>query len=615
MQHDLNMLEVGPVFDSTVHTAQLLTLLFFAMTFAPGLPLLMPLCCFTFIMYFNIDKYLLCRFYQKPPQLGDAAIKIVINYLPWAAVIRLAIACWMFGNENIIPVFESSAGQADSVSQLRDQGGAGSVGAYLFRENTLPLFVLMMIVVAGKLLALFFEHVPVFWICKFFFIVVREMTRSNRYKHLKKQDSVDHFTVHPWELVKTGDLNRQQVAPFTGEYMRFVKHKDEIPDTCLDMCSYAYLTKMDEAELEDGWEVRNSGDYVIKLKVWTNVKKRSKHKRGDIKKTYEVVADHRCATYNIEKIPKYMIPMQGLREGTMSMMENQIRAQQDKNVVDAMIYETFDAGNMESNVIANYNKRKTLKPGETMPVAHTKALLSAALYEEDDEDGEDEEESPPKTADKTKPVPMQGKGGNSRGVAIEDSAADSFHLPPPAAGPSRSPHGRNTPLTATPNSITAITAAKSKTPYGAPPSALPAYLVPGADEHEQAVEEHKPYFPKSRSQGASSDQGDYSDPSGHKPYFPPARSGKDYSGEESSGKKKKKDKKNKIKKEGSNHSGHSGHSRAGSQEYELTPVSRPSPKPAIQPTHSYEYEEDESDFIEAPHGGDFDDGGGVGGLV
>jgi hypothetical protein len=80
MQKDLNALMVGDVFDSTDHAAQLLTLLFFAMIYSSGLPLLIPLCCFAFILYFRVDKFLVCRYFQKPPNIGDAVIRRLLTY-------------------------------------------------------------------------------------------------------------------------------------------------------------------------------------------------------------------------------------------------------------------------------------------------------------------------------------------------------------------------------------------------------------------------------------------------------------------------------------------------------------------------------------------------------
>jgi hypothetical protein len=387
----------------------------------------------------------------------------------------------------------------------------------------------------------------------------------------------------------------------------------------MQMCSYAYLTNIAEAELEDGWEMRHQGDFVIKVKVWKEVKRKSKHKRGDLKKTYEVIADHRCATYNIEKIPAYVIPMQGLREGTLSMMEYQIRDQQEKNVVDAMLYEAFDSGNLESNVVANYKKRKTGMPGDIEALTSKAAARRAknAVIEEDEED--DYEEDEPVNDKPIKPKPtIQTK--NSRGVAVENPS-DSFYL---TDGSTPTPHGApqnqhsyglgassgGTPHAtgATVGNISMVT--KSKDKYGAPPPpSVPAYLaVPPDDELENAPKEvHKAYFPKSRSAGQSSDEGD----GGHKAYFPPSRSGDSHEDHH----KKKKDKKHKHKKD--------------SREIELPAVAAPSPHSSHAPksshsahssapsAYSYEgYEEDPyGDDYGGYAGGDYDDGGGVSGLV
>ena len=631
MQHDLNMLEVGPVFDSTTHTAQLLTLLFFAMTFAPGLPLLMPLCCFAFILYFRIDKYLLCRFYQKPPHYGDAAIRIVISQLPWAAVLRLAIGCWMLGNNNILPVetnpYPSTASSSDDDAVEGDNGG---VAGHITRSNTLPLLVFMLILICVKATLKFFEFVPLYAVLKCCFLVFREM-ESHRNAAKIQQASInmneDMMSIHPWELVKSGDLRRQQIAPFTGDYLRLIKHKDEIPDTCMQMCSYAYLTNVDEAEIEDGWEVRHQGDFVIKVKTWTNVRKKSKHKRGDLKKTHEVIADHRCATYNIEKIPTYVVPMQGLREGTMSLMEYQIRDQRDRNAVDAMLYNAFDAGNLESNVIANYNKRKTGHGDELDAEAAQKAAAKHKAMKEkiQEEEEEDELDYSIENNAKIKPT-LQTKGGRSGGVAVEN-LSDSFYMtdgltPTPHGAPKQpfsyggvsSKSNHSAPRGgATVGNISMTTASRSKSKDAS--SDLPAYLAMPPDEEMGEQEQHVPYFPKSRS-AASGDAGDNSGGGGggHKPYFPPARSSD--SGGDSSGHKKKKDKKHKHKK----------------REVELAPLQTSSaaaygqsaPDSSYSAGHnaySYDssyYEDDPygDAYAEVPYeGADFDDGGGVSGLV
>jgi hypothetical protein len=249
MQHDLNMLEVGPVFDSTDHTAQLLTLLFFAMLYAPGLPLLMPLCCFAFTLYFRVDKYLLCRYYQKPPHMGDAAIRLVVQYLPIAAVLRLGFACWMFSNQKILTTTSSASTQAYDtfLSTLRQSnGGFGIASVRLFQPNVFPLFCLLIIVLVGVFLIHFWKQLPVFWVFKMLEFVVQSLTRSAENIF---QNQNDMGTIEGWDLLRLKDPLRRQSAPFTGEYFRYVKHKDEIPDTCLQMFEYAYLTQLTETEV------------------------------------------------------------------------------------------------------------------------------------------------------------------------------------------------------------------------------------------------------------------------------------------------------------------------------------------------------------------------------
>ena len=257
MQYDLNQIEVGPVFDSTDHTAQLLILLFFAMTFSPGLPLLMPLMCLVFSLYFLVDKLLLCRHYQKPPQLGPSAIKVVTAYLPYAAILRLAVACWMYGNHNILYIHNDPY----SSSQY------GPIARHVLRGNVLPLFILMLLVslalVLTKLLgALQLEH-----ILTSLASVVEQLTSSISMRVTAWDGMLnEHGRIHRWDLVKSGDPNRKEVAGFTKDYFMFVKHRDEIPDTCIAMFSYYYLTKLDAMEVEDGWVIRNDGDFVIKVK-------------------------------------------------------------------------------------------------------------------------------------------------------------------------------------------------------------------------------------------------------------------------------------------------------------------------------------------------------------
>ena len=102
MQEDLNAYEVGPVFETSFSSANVLTLVFFAMTYACGLPLLMPLLAFTLILFFNLDKLMICRFNHKPARISVGIIQTIVYLLPYAEIIRLAFGIWMYGNDAFI---------------------------------------------------------------------------------------------------------------------------------------------------------------------------------------------------------------------------------------------------------------------------------------------------------------------------------------------------------------------------------------------------------------------------------------------------------------------------------------------------------------------------------
>lgn len=69
--------EHGGPFDTTVNNAQLLALLFFAMTYSAGLPIMMFMTTVAYFIYFYVDKLLLLRYYAKPPKMGDAIMEVL----------------------------------------------------------------------------------------------------------------------------------------------------------------------------------------------------------------------------------------------------------------------------------------------------------------------------------------------------------------------------------------------------------------------------------------------------------------------------------------------------------------------------------------------------------
>ena len=342
MQHDLNILQTGPVFDPTINNAQLLALLFFGMTFSPGIPLMMPILSIVFFAFFSVDKYLFCRYYQRSPMIDDALPKLTIRLLPYALVIRMAFAGWMHSNPEILEYTYSSL-SVGPTQIFRTQGVFSTtynmnVADRLVHTNVLPLVVILGYVAVTSLLQLFWKQLPLYYILKIIHKIKKAM--GNRNKVGAVVDEYGHIT--PWEIFKMNHKLRQEQSAFTGDYFSFLRAK--VPELhersaanifgpvirCLANALGADSNVVDVtvSEAAQGWgvEVDSEGQYFIKVKRFLVDDDLGKIKRcaGQQKKTWEVIHDHSCDSYDIEKIPAYSIVMKALHEGTNNLMKEKI---------------------------------------------------------------------------------------------------------------------------------------------------------------------------------------------------------------------------------------------------------------------------------------------------
>ena len=171
-QRDLNKMQIGPVFSPTTNTAEMLLLTFFAMTFAAGIPIMMPLIFLAYVIYFFMDKMLFIHYYKTPAHLDDGVTRVILSAMPWAAIIRCAFSCWMYGNENLFYGMGSSSdgsGAASSATDLSSDFLDQSVGDFSVRdrlttENAFPLLVLLVLIIAMKLVAKVYNITPLRYI-------------------------------------------------------------------------------------------------------------------------------------------------------------------------------------------------------------------------------------------------------------------------------------------------------------------------------------------------------------------------------------------------------------------------------------------------------------------
>jgi hypothetical protein len=349
MQDELNAMEVGPEFDIVTNTATMLTLVFFAMIYASGLPILIPVACITFICYFGFYKTLVLRFYKKPPRVGAGIIEAVIGLLPYAAILRLMFSAWMLGNTDILPatfpVLSASASgvsQADSGSynsnsyldflgkaqeHLPANPNSASLVERLSQPNIFPLAVVIVFIIVVKIILKLWPYLPVAWVQNIFGCMYKMCCKHSAKVYV---DSSGHVlnSVEGYDLLKdNGNGLRQEMAPFTGDYFSYISRKDEMPSKCLDMCSSAFSTDLNtitEEEAINGFVRLDKDDkYVVKSKQWLHS---STHlgisrTKGELKKTYEVIRDIGVNSYHLKNIPRYRLAWYSLTEGALNVDE------------------------------------------------------------------------------------------------------------------------------------------------------------------------------------------------------------------------------------------------------------------------------------------------------
>jgi len=122
LQQDLNEIYEGYDFTLWDRYSYILTIVFFVVTFSPGLPILMPLgAAFCFVIYW-IDKWLLLRFYKKPPAFTCKINTKAFEILPYAILCHAIIALFVYTSPDIYPqeISEKVSMIAGQTAQIYD---------------------------------------------------------------------------------------------------------------------------------------------------------------------------------------------------------------------------------------------------------------------------------------------------------------------------------------------------------------------------------------------------------------------------------------------------------------------------------------------------------------
>ena len=377
MQKDLNKLLVGPVFEPTMNLGIMIALLFMGMTVAPGIPLFMPLTAILYYLTFRKDKLLVLRFHEKPVHAGDATMKVVISILPWACVIRLCFAIWMLGNEDLLETTEYDVSDAGADNAAgRDTSSFSSTNArdnilqYIpeqnfpllvtavtraMRPNCLPLFCLLIIIICFKILHLFWKVLPIYWLYKFFKIVNHCLCKKKTKIHAVDVDHVEIGNsteadlqdtspfITGWDLHNLNHHLRQEQAPFSEPYYSYCYDKDDPPNVrSCPGCGKGPILDSDwlsEQEYKEGWVTRTkfNGRYLVKEKLWNRTTTHSGiiRRKNEPKRTYEIMDENGCSSYELDRVPAYKLAMTALEEGMILAAEDGSHSEEIVNQVKA----------------------------------------------------------------------------------------------------------------------------------------------------------------------------------------------------------------------------------------------------------------------------------------
>jgi len=122
-QYDYEKLFTGGNFLLADQYASCLNTVFVVLLYSGGMPVLIFLATIIFWLKYKIEKWAFLRFYKTPPSFDESIAKNAQTWLPYAGVLHLLFATWMFTNPDIF-----GAGDTTSFSKMADAffGRAGA---------------------------------------------------------------------------------------------------------------------------------------------------------------------------------------------------------------------------------------------------------------------------------------------------------------------------------------------------------------------------------------------------------------------------------------------------------------------------------------------------------
>jgi RNA recognition motif-containing protein len=103
IQGDLNQMMIGPEFTIEVHTAVNLNIVFTCFLYSSGMPIMNFICFFALLIRYWVEKWLVLRYYRKPPIYKEEINNRALSILPFAGMLHCLFGLYMYGTEDIFP--------------------------------------------------------------------------------------------------------------------------------------------------------------------------------------------------------------------------------------------------------------------------------------------------------------------------------------------------------------------------------------------------------------------------------------------------------------------------------------------------------------------------------
>eukprot|EP00942_MAST-04A_sp_MAST-4A-sp1_P006213 g6213.t1 len=153
-QHEYNLQFIGPEFMLADRYAACLNDLFVCLMYAAGMPLLLWVGFVGSFLRFILDRWSFVNLYRAPPEYDATVARSARKWFPYAALLHICFALWMFTNPKIFGDKDSalvatamSATTVDSseADELQSEG----IGK---RAGKLPHFVALLVLIIAWLL-------------------------------------------------------------------------------------------------------------------------------------------------------------------------------------------------------------------------------------------------------------------------------------------------------------------------------------------------------------------------------------------------------------------------------------------------------------------------------